>query len=204
MPAEEYTIYNFTAELRLVVVGFNSCYDLDHENPSGCIFLDAIENAEKEIERLKKEGAIQSSKLRTRIAVWHHDINLSSLSTDHLTNADRVLSKLGELGYSLILTGHVHRLDEKEIASAHGGKPYRTVVMGAGSLGVKANERPGDPKVGQTPLSYNVIELNLRASPNQVRIHTRVGQSLEEGEVAWHCWTGWPSPEIRYRDISLA
>jgi predicted MPP superfamily phosphohydrolase len=72
-PNEQCNIFDLP-EFGIAVIGFNSCYDVDHLNFSGCINPLCLSKLSQELNRLHNEG-------RILIGLWHH--NSSGLPNDN-------------------------------------------------------------------------------------------------------------------------
>lgn len=187
-PDDDYAIYNFIDQFGLLIVGFNSCVQEDSKHHFGKISINAIRNAEGEINNQREKVRMPLNPIRCKMAVWHHNIGYSSASLDSLTDADDIINELKYFGYSICLFGHVHELEAFEI-----GPDSRTPLklFGAGSLGVRSDQRPGSTLHGTYPLSYNIVSLNLSSNPNSVKVNVRQGFS-KAGGVEWKPLACWP------------
>lgn len=186
-PQKAFTIYNYSKRNGLVVVGFNSCHSEDHKDHKGIISIDTIDNAEAAIEEMINRREIPPNLLKCKVAVWHHDYRIGGGFTDYLQNANDVIKELRHRGYSIGLFGHIHRLAHMSIAP-DSQTPIK--LFGAGSIGVRTDQRPGTPKHGNFPLSYNVISFSLDTTPYKIRTYVRQGDPIEQG-VKWIPWAGW-------------
>jgi calcineurin-like phosphoesterase family protein len=101
-PNKQFIIFDeFTTELGIVVVGFNSCDRVDHLWHRGSIYNETIVEASQALERRehKKGEAL-------RIAVWHHNILGRPQQSDFMDPRTAVL--LAKYGFALGLHGHVY------------------------------------------------------------------------------------------------
>jgi hypothetical protein len=103
------------------------------------------------------------------------------------------LGHLQKNGVRIALHGDVHEMRRDLIGYWHEKKLH---VVGSGSFGVRAKERPES-----TPRLYNILEISrdLRSA----RVHTRC-QSKPDGR--WDGWYEWPKPRggdsrLPYYDI---
>lgn len=186
---EAVTIFDFVKEMGLIITGFNSCHRLDHQENGGHIPLGAIQLAERKIDALINSGKIDRANIRCKIAVWHHDVRLGGKNNDSLQNFPAVKEELKIYNYKLALHGHIHKLQQMYLASGS-NSDSGLHVFGAGSVGVRSSQRPGNPDRGQFPLSYNIIKLDLKSDRNRLDVHVREGKDQEES-VVWTTWSGW-------------
>lgn len=105
-PAQQFDIFDFP-ELRLVLVGFNSCFQNDPWNRQGVIHPRAFSCACDELRKRQFRG-------RLRLAVWHHSTKGAPRQDDYMDSD--FLQQLVNHGYSLGFHGHQHKpelIDEK-------------------------------------------------------------------------------------------
>lgn len=166
-----FSTYDFADDFSLVIVGFDSCSNVDHENHSGSINFKDILRAENEISAINKH-------FRYKVAVWHHNITSYNARNDFVVNWGEVQEYLFRRhNYSLGLHGHLHRSEERYSLSAENG----CWVLGAGAVGVQEIDRAGDSWIGHMPLSYNLVQLGYR-STNMARVVERIAYHDSTGE----------------------
>jgi predicted phosphodiesterase len=148
---------DFAESLGIVVVGFSSCDTNDHLWRRGRIHPEAILCAAAELDR---RGWTRRKAMR--IAVWHHNVHGGPYQLDFLDSSATHL--LAEVGFSIGFHGHLHEL------IAHTPAMHRRdlLVVGAGSMSARANERPDS-----VPLQYNVIGINPRTGQGWIHIRSR-------------------------------
>jgi predicted phosphodiesterase len=125
-------------EHRLQFLGLNSAWQIDQFRPKR-----ASINSHALDERLKM---LRHNPGYLGIAVWHHAIT----GNEKIPN-DVFLGRLSQFGVRLCLHGDVHELRPDVVS------PYSTSrihVLGTGSFGAAANDRPE-----ATPRMYNMIEV---------------------------------------------
>lgn len=183
-----YTVYDLSEILGLVIVGYNSCDEIDAYTDSnkpysldrrGIINTDAIYKA-------KLSPAFHSSKRDLlRIGVFHHNIRSVDYGEDFLE--PKYLQILKRHGLDFCLHGHVHRANHDIF------DPEKSIIMpvvGAGSLAAPYQDRPSS-----TPMGYNLIVVNKDS--NGIWAHTR---RHDENHLVWaadYQWNGKPYFIIR-------
>jgi len=155
---DQFVIFDeFTNDLGIVIVGFNSCYLNDHLWHRGSIRKECLLRAAGQLDRLGyKEGG------PLRIAVWHHNVLGSPQKSDFMD--PRTTFLLAERGFSLGLHGHVHEFGRIEMLARH----VRIPIVWAGSMCAGSNERPSS-----IPYLYNVIGLNMGSRTGWVHVRRR-------------------------------
>jgi len=167
----QFTIHEtFVPSLGIVVVGFNSCYGVDHLWHRGAIKREDILQAS---EQLDERGYAIDSPLR--VAVWHHNVLGNHDEQDFMDPRTALL--LSEHGFALGLHGHVHQSGRLDLLGSHARMP----VVWAGSLCAGAPERP--PSI---PLLYSVIGVNLQR--REAWAHVRARRNEREAWTPYHEW----------------
>jgi len=170
-----YTIYDFSEQFGIVIVGFNSCDETDHLDRRAFINTSAIFNAVNEPSfHAGNQGIL-------KIAVFHHNIRSVGHKEDFL-DPDQI-AVLSDHGFFLCLHGHVHKAVRESFRDL--GR-RQTPVVGAGSLAAPWLDRPAS-----APKEYNLIVIDV--ANRYATIHTR---RQEEGELIWkpfHYWSGGKS-----------
>ena len=95
-----YTIHDLSSTLGLIVVGFNTCDEVDHLDRRAFINTDAIYQAEADPAFRRQE------KWPLRIAAFHHNIRAINRQEDFLD--PKYLQILQRHGFDLCLHGHAH------------------------------------------------------------------------------------------------
>lgn len=163
-------VYRFP-ELKLVFVGLNSAWQIDHQNPDRAdIHSVALGRALRAVAKLPDEDAL-------RIAVWHHPIQPgkgSILDTGFL-------ERLANAGFRLGLHGHMHRAKEGlyRFDMTAGGR--RLDLCGAGTFGA-----PTHAWAAGHPHQYQLLDVD----GGTLTVHTR---RKEEMTGAW-------KPDARWTD----
>jgi len=170
------------AEHGLQFVLLNSSWEIDqHFRDRHGVHLGAMERAiDRANEDLKDavaRGTLAPGAPVSRIAVWHHPITGNEKMKD-----DAFLERLRQEDFRLCLHGHVHE-DRTDLVN-HVDPVRRLAVIGAGSFGAPAKDRPES-----TPCLYNLLEID--AAHRLVRVHTR-GRPCTGG--SWGPWARWPGP----------
>jgi len=182
---EQWTIFDsFIHDLNVVLVGFNSCFCIDHLWYQGAIQHEAIYKASEELDRRGyrgKDGPL-------RIAVWHHNVLGSPQQQDFMDPQTAVL--LAQRGFSLGLHGHVHQSGHFEAPGSHASLP----VVWAGSICAGGKERPQS-----IPLLYNVIGVN--PSMRKGWVHTR---SRDNENEEWSSYNKWGRKKRSWYTVNLS
>jgi calcineurin-like phosphoesterase family protein len=156
---------------RLQFLGLNSAWQIDQFRPKrASIHPGALESGLRSLRQ--KPGYLG-------IAVWHHAITGNDKILD-----DVFLGRLSQFGVRLCLHGDVHELRPDVVS------PYSTSrihVLGTGSFGAGANDRPET-----TPRMYNLIE--VYDDQKRARVSTR--QQSRPG-VPFQAYATWSVPGQR-------
>lgn len=195
-PDHAFTIHDFSSQFGLLVVGLNSCHQEDHKHHWGHVSVQAIRNAEQEIEKLPNRDLV-----KLRIAVLHHNVSPVGGQDDFLHNREAVLERLARLHCLIVLHGHVHQTMQEQVSSGI-GMGNEILTVGAGSLGVREYQRPGT-EAGHFALSYNIVDLNLHSPSPYVRIHVREMAFRDGRPSGWQPWAGWRPPRQLFFQNSL-
>jgi predicted phosphodiesterase len=179
---------------RIQFLAMNSSWAIDEFFPARSGINDSalargLVKADEQIRIAKEAGRIQENEQVLRIAVWHHP----ATGNEKIIN-DAFIDRLRQAKVRLCLHGHVHEERADVIKYIH---PRRVHVIGAGSFGAPAKDRPES-----VPRLYNVLEVERDLT--RVKVHTR---SLRKEGGAWEGWAVWPgsSPNQRltYYEIDL-
>jgi small GTP-binding protein len=160
---------------------FNSCWEIDEwfrgraSLHAGAVGR-ALECADEQVET----GLQQNSQV-LRIAVLHHPV-----TGNEKVQEDAFVDQLRQAHVRLALHGHVHE-DRADLMSYL--EPRKLHVVGAGSFGAPASQRPES-----TPRLYNLLE--IARDHSWVRVHTRC---LKKRGGAWEGSAVWPGEEPRSR-----
>ena len=172
----------------------NSCWQIDqfHRKRSG-VNVDAVAHAVGKAQDQEKEarssGRLSPDKPMLRIAVWHHAVS----GPEQMKDVE-FLGHLQNNGVKIALHGDVHE-ERRDLIGYWLQKKLH--VVGAGSFGARAEDRPES-----SPRIYNLLEINRDLK--SARVHTRC-QPKPDGR--WKGLNEWPRPDggdgcVPYYDIS--
>lgn len=168
-------------ETGLQFLCLNSCPQIDefHRKRAGVdprAVAQAIKQAQNQEADARATGKLASNRPVLRIAVWHHAVAGPEQMKD-----TEFLGNLQKNGVRLALHGDVHEQRRDLIGYWHEKKLH---VVGAGSFGARAQDRPES-----SPRLYNMLEISrdLRSC----RVYTR-SQTTPDGP--WDGWHTWPDP----------
>jgi len=176
-PDKQFSIYDYP-ELKITVLGLNSCDSLDHCNAVGRFNPDALA---KSMTKLKKPEYNQ----RVKIAVWHHGLYGAPYRSDYLDPLS--MQNLMANHFSVGLHGHQHIPD---FLSEFGRFGYETkmMIVGTGTLS-------GPPEIlppGQMR-SYNIISIDVENE--RITLYPReMAQSSFENPV-------WKNKYLQYPHV---
>lgn len=183
-PLEQHDIFDYAA-MNLTLVGFNSCYNNDPLNRSGCIHADCLSKAAA----LLRERDYRN---RLVVALWHHNVNGGPFRSDYL-DAD-VLQVLIDNGFSLGLHGHQHKPHFIEERFQFGGQ-CRITVIAAGTLCGGPDGLPAGHTRG-----YNLVTIDTERCVG--KLHQR--RMLNEGFDTPIWGPGWfPLTSKSYIEFSI-
>jgi HEAT repeat protein/3',5'-cyclic AMP phosphodiesterase CpdA len=168
---EQQAILHHFPTQNLLIVGFNSAWQLDHHyRTRASINPTAVTNALLEIRRS------ETYQKCLKIAVWHHPLNSSS--EDRITDSG-FMEQLAISGFRFALHGHIHKAEASlyNYDITAGGR--RLNIVCAGTFGAPVREWvPG------YPLQYNLLKLE----GNKLTVYTR---RREELNGAWKPDARW-------------
>ena len=158
------TIHHF-ARPRLLVLGLNSAWSLDHH------FRDRADIHDVALGRALRQIQQQPDYADClKLAVWHHPV--SSPDPDRLRDTG-FIERLAQAGFRLGLHGHVHRPQQGLFRYDMSVAGRRIDLIGAGTFGAPTHEwQPG------YPLQYQILEFEGRT----LRVESR---RREELNGAW-------------------
>ncbi|HEX3763396.1 MAG TPA: metallophosphoesterase [Kofleriaceae bacterium] len=167
-------------DLGLQLLALNSAWQIDEHFPDRSAIhpgslhrlLDAADEAVRDA---RQAGRLREATSLIRIALWHHPITGNEKIVD-----DAFVDAIRRAGVRLCLHGHVH--DDRADLLGYLHPTSRLHVIGAGSFGAPARERPES-----IPRLYNLLEID--ADRRRVRVHTR---SLQRTGGAWEPRCTWP------------
>ena len=168
---------------------FNSSVEVDEFFPSRSgIAAGAISNAIRDLHRASPLN--ETAKQYLRLAVWHHPVTGAEKMKD-----DAFLGQLNQAGVRICLHGHVHE-DRAELLNYLDQK-RRLHVIGAGSFGARASDRPES-----APRLYNVLEIDRKLT--KLRVYTRAMRKLGGAWEPWAVWPGHhPIERLSYYDVEI-
>jgi len=172
-PGAQFCVAAF-AEDRIQFLGLNSAWQIDQFRPKrSAIHSKALDEG---LLRMRQNPGFLG------IAVWHHAIT----GNDKIAS-DEFLGRLTRAGVRLCLHGDVHELRPDVV------NPYSTSrihVVGCGSFGARAEERPES-----TPRMYNLIEVNR--DHTHARVSTRQQSKAGAEFEAYATWSVPGQPDVR-------
>ena len=168
-------------EHALQFLALNSAWEIDEYFPerssiNHSALVAGLRKANEQIESAHKDGRLEQSSSVFRIATWHHPI-----TGNEKIQSDAFMDQLRKADFKLCLHGHIHEDRADLVGYLH---PRRIYVVGAGSFGATAGQRPES-----TPRLYNLIE--VWRDHSKIRVYTRC--LMKEGG-AWEPWARWPNP----------
>jgi hypothetical protein len=137
-------------EERLVIAGFNSCYNNDRYWSGAHINPTAVAAAQRIADDYDPECL--------KVAVWHHGLQSDEYRPDHLPLLD--IGNLFNAGFRIGFHGHLHRSDSGTFGRLFGG---RLAIVSTGSLAAGPADRPD-----AAPNEFTIATVN----PSQVRAET--------------------------------
>ncbi|MBM7116902.1 metallophosphoesterase [Archangium primigenium] len=181
LKAEEQCIPLLFSETRLQFLAMNSAWQIDeyhqnHSSISSSALSRGLDRAELDLHEARKSGDLPENTPVLRLAVCHHPI-----TGNEKIQEDAFVERLGQQDFGVFLHGHVHE-ERADLLNPH--VPHRSLhVIGAGSFGASARERPES-----TPRLYNLLE--VQQDLQSLRVHTR-HQRKHGGP--WEGRAVWPS-----------
>jgi hypothetical protein len=181
-------------ETGIQFIALNSCWQIDEfnrkrSNVSPEAVAKALKEAEKQLDEARKSRVFGSDRPLLRIATWHHSV----AGSEQMKNVD-FIGNLQKNGVRIALHGDVHEMRRDLIGYFH---QKRIHIVGAGSFGARAEDRPES-----IPRLYNVLE--IQRDLTSARVHTRC-QPKPDG--AWDGYHEWTNPKgegrVPYYDIDL-
>lgn len=179
--ADMYTVYDFSEGFKLVIVGFNSCDEIDaYRNGDRLCSLDrrAFINTDAIYSAVHSAEYQRGHEGTVRVAVFHHNIRSIGHGEDFLDPKYLQILKLH--GFAFCLHGHVHSASYDVF---DGTQADVLSVVGAGSLAVPYTDRPPG-----TPMGYNLVVVDCQSGA--AWMHTR---RHDEDHLIWvpdHRWNG--------------
>jgi len=183
-----FTVYDLTEQFGLVIVGFNSCDEID-AYPLGdqarsldrraFVHTDAMYRAKNTTDFHAKQADL------LRVAVFHHNIRSVDFAEDFMD--PKGLQILKRHRYDLCLHGHVHTAGHDVFDPA---STRQLPVVGAGSLAEPYSARPP-----AAPMGYNLIVFDRQSGG--IWVHTR---RHDEDNLVWaadYRWQGKPYFQVR-------
>lgn len=169
---DQWTLKAFQSH-RLLFLGLNSCWELDHLNTTrASINGVACVNALRKIQD-RHDGYI-------KIAVWHHP--LDSPDEDRIKDTG-FMELLSKSGFKLALHGHIHRAENRSFRPDRSPEGSHISIIAAGTFGAATREL-----FPAYPWQYNV----LRIERNQVQVETR---KRENSHGSWKPDARWQEDE---------
>ena len=139
------TLHHYPAQ-RLLVLGLNSSWNIDHAHPHRADIHDVALG--RALQRIRMESAFHDC---LKIAVWHHPIQ--SPDPDRLRDTG-FIERLVQAGFRLGLHGHIHKPQAGLFRYDMSADGRRMDFLGAGTFGAPVREwQPG------YPLQYQILEI---------------------------------------------
>lgn len=153
-------------EDRILFLGFNSCWQLDHHfKARASIHMPALSKAFEHLNDGKYDGWL-------KIATWHHPVTGKEMMDDGF------MQLLAVHGFQLCLHGHIH----EAIEGYHTYDDKRGLrIIGAGTFGAPAREQ-----VAGIPLQYNLLTFD--PITGEMTVNTR---KKEKPHGAWSADSRW-------------
>lgn len=165
---------------------FNSCYKLDHLNPAGCIYPNAISSLHDELVGLNKLG-------RLIIGVWHHHVSGLPSQNNYLDK--RILNEMMAKHIQVGLFGHQHISDAvneyRDLTSQN-----KIILISSGSLYGGDRQLPAG-----ISRQYNIVGIKMYTHKVELTVNVRKDCSLFLYDIP-----AWKAGTISYssaRDISF-
>ena len=152
----------------IAFVCFNSCYRLDHLNPTGCICPDSIAQAHERLLNLKKMGYLLAG-------VWHHHV--SGLPVENNYMDYRILNAMMQEDIKVGLFGHQHVSTAIQEYSDITSK-QSILLISSGSLYGNRHQL-----VTGVPRQYNVIGVTMENEEVTLQLHVRKDNSQYGFEI---------------------
>lgn len=174
--SDESAIMHCYPEHRLLFLGLNSAWQIDHhfKDRSGVCMAavcEALDNIPDYV-----------TDTWTKTAIWHHPI------TGRNCMDDEFVDLLVQHGFEICMHGHIH----KAIQGYHKYDESRGVwIIGAGTVGAPATEQ-----VAGIPLQYNLLSMNL--SDAEVTVRSRKKENVNGSFMADARWGDKNHPESKY------
>ncbi|XWK86814.1 MAG: AAA-like domain-containing protein [Phormidium sp.] len=157
---KEQGILNYFPEQKLLIVGFNSAWQINHIDPDH--LNDANINNDP-ITKVLNEIELRDYQDWVKIAVWHHPLH--SPFEDRIKD-DSFMQRLSQSGFCFVIHGHIHNADESPYHRPYEG---RIRFIPAGTFGAPVRQWvPG------YPLQYN----RLKLTRDKLTIYTRRREQL--------------------------
>ena len=182
-------------ETGIQFLALNSCWQIDNFNRkrSGVhevALANAIAGARAQERKAREAGKRAIDQPLLRIAVWHHP-----LAGPEAIKNQAFLGHLKNIDVRLILHGDAHEMQREQVPDRSNGSIH---VVGAGSFGAKADDRPE-----ATPRLFNVLEITRDLK--SVRVHAR---QQRNPDGAWERWCEFDDPNgsagrLPYYDVDF-
>ena len=177
---EEQCIPSLFSESRLQFLAINSAWQIDEyfrerSDISEKALSRGLLAASQELAKARERGDLADGERLLRLAVWHHPI-----TGNEKIQSDAFMDLLRQADFRVCLHGHVHENRAELLNYLHSER--RIHVVGAGSFGAHARERPES-----TPRLYNLLKLDRDLK--RLEVHTR---SRARVGGAWKGSAQWP------------
>jgi calcineurin-like phosphoesterase family protein len=185
---EQQATLHFFSSQRLLLLGLNSAWALDHHYRSRAgINLVALGQA---LRLLRTTPAYADC---LKVAIWHHPI--SSDGEDRIKDSG-FLELLAQAGFRLALHGHIHKAQVDVFHHDRVAAGRRIDILAAGTFGAPVREWvPG------YPLQYQLLQF----SGERLRVLTRRRRQLGGAWEPDACWLQGPGqPPLPYYEVDFS
>ena len=171
------------SEDKIIFLGLNSCWEIDHHKPHNnraSINIEALSNVLTRLMDDKYDNWL-------KIAVWHHPVFGPEMMENDF------MQQLADHGFQICMNGHIHEASENFYKYDDNRGIH---IVEAGTFGAPKREQ-----VSGIPLQYNLLVLDIEKS--QIIVNTR---KKEKPDGAWSAdprWVDKNNPKPRYKiDLS--
>ena len=171
-------IIHHLKELDLVILGFNSAWQVDHHFKSRAgICPDALAGA---LDSIRQNQDLAEC---LKFAVWHHPLN--SPFEDRIIDHG-FMERLAQSGFSVCFHGHLHKTTSELFRYDHSASGRKIEIVGAGTFGAPTKEwTPG------YPLQYNLLKIYQK----QITVETRCRTEINGAWKPHAIWTQGPGQD---------
>ena len=178
LDASQQGIVYHLEELKLLILGLNSAWQVDHHFTARAgICSEALSAA---LDNILNNPAYAGC---LKLAVWHHPIH--SPYEDRITDYG-FMERLAQSGFKVCFHGHLHKTTTDLFRYDHSAGGRRIEIVGAGTFGAPIKEwTPG------YPLQYNLLEI----AQKQMTVKTRCRIEINGAWKPHAIWTQGPGQD---------